>query len=276
MHKSTKLTPTLRREVYLCWQNSKKPLRQLAVQYHVDKNVIKEVLIRGKIGDFTVHDSVNRRYRTIEYGLRRLSWVEKQLTVKIAKQQKRLKRYERQSPGELVHGDTKRLPMIAKPNRFRQALVKSQVLYVAIDDYSRFLLADLLPDRTMWSSAVFLETTALRLPMPMEIHYSDNGGEYKGNQTHAFVAACSRLGIEQRFTKPHHPWTNGKAERVIKTLLNEWFRPNQNNFTSLEQMKKSLYDYVDYYNHERQHQSLNNLTPIQRLAKYYGQSGENA
>jgi transposase InsO family protein len=276
MHKFTKLTPTLRREVYQGWLTGKKSLRQLANQYHVDKNVVATVLLRGKIGDFTVHDSTNHRYRTIEYGLRRLAAVEQQLQVKIAKREKRNRRYEHQSPGEMVHGDTKRLPAIARPDKFRQTLVKSQVLYVAIDDYSRFLIADIMPDRTMWSSSIFLQTTALRLPMPIETHYSDNGGEYKGNSTHAFVAGCARLGIEQRFTRSNHPWTNGKAERVIKTLMTEWFRPNRRQFSTVADMKKSLYDYVDRYNHERPHQSLNNLTPAQRLAQYYTKSGDNA
>ena len=57
-----------------------------------------------------------------------------------------------------------------------------------------------------------------RAPFETECHYSDNGGEYKGNSSHAFVATCLRLGIQQKFTKPNHPWTNGKAERVIKTI----------------------------------------------------------
>jgi transposase InsO family protein len=137
-------------------------------------------------------------------------------------------------------------------------------------------MADILPDRTMWSSATFLEVTAVRSPFPVQCHYSDNGGEFKGNATHAFVAGCVRLGITQQFTKPRHPWTNGKAERVIKTILNEWYRPNQKSFQSAEEQQQSLYRYVDYYNHQRPHQSLNGLTPAQRLAQYYTPTGDNA
>ena len=183
MHKNTKLTPTLRREVYNLWVKGIYSFRQLSGQYHVDKNIISKVVLRGKLGDFSVHDSTNRRYRTIEYGLRRLSNTEQQLAVKLAKRTKRNKRYERSMPGEMVHGDTKRLPNIYRPDRFRQILIKSQVLYVWIDDYSRWLMADLLPDRTMWSSSIFLETMAVRSPFPIECHYSDNGGEFKGNKT---------------------------------------------------------------------------------------------
>jgi len=276
MHKSTKLTPSLRRSIYQIWSKSNVSLRKLADQYHVDKNIIKVVVLRGKIGDFTVHDSTNHRYRTIEYGLRRLSFAERQIAKKIDKRARRANRYEREAPGEMIHGDTKRFANIYRPDRFRQIIVKAPVLYIAIDDYSRFLTADILPDKTMWSSAIFFESTVLRLPFVVEMYYTDNGGEYKGNQTHALVSSCARLGIQQRFTRPKHPWTNGKAERVIQTIIKEWFKPNVKQFTSLEKMKQSLYQYVDWYNHERKHQSLNNLTPAQRLTQYYRQSGDNA
>jgi transposase InsO family protein len=35
-------------------------------------------------------------------------------------------------------------------------------------------------------------------------------------------AVCAQLGIGRRFTKPGHPWTNGKAERFNRTLQTEW------------------------------------------------------
>ena len=276
MHKNTKLTPNLRRDIYRSWSKGYSSLRSLALQYHVDKNIIKIVILRGKIGDFTIHDSTNHRYRTIEYGLRRLAYTERQVGKKLAKRERRANRYERRIPGEMVHSDTKRFPNINRPDRFRQPIIKAPVLYIAIDDYSRFLVADILPDKTMWSSAIFLESAALRLPFSMDVYYTDNGSEYKGNTTHALVATCARLGIQQKYTKPNHPWTNGKAERVIKTITEQWFNKNRDQFTSLETMKKSLYEYVDWYNHERPHQGINNLTPIQRLTQYYQQSGDNA
>lgn len=276
MHKNTKLTPALRREIYQIWQKGRYSFRYLAKRYHVDKNVIKTVAMRGRLGDFSVHDSTNHRYRTLEYGLKRLSMTEKVLAVKIAKREKRNKRYEKSIPGEMVHGDTKRLPNLYLPGRFRQIVAKSPVLFIWIDDFSRWILADLLPDRTMWSSAIFLETMAVRTPFPVQCHYSDNGGEYRGNQTHAFAAGCVRLGIEQRFTKPKHPWTNGKAERAIQTIMKEWYLPGKPHFTSLDDMKRSLYDYVDWYNHERQHQGIDYQTPFERLAQFYLKSGDNA
>lgn len=270
MHKHTKLTPTLRKEVYAMWSTGRHSFRSLARSYHVDKNVIGKAVLRGRLGDFSVHDSTNRRYRTIEYGLRRLAKAGDLVQKRLDRQN--VRRYEHAIPGEMVHGDTKRLRNVwikGVPPRPKQ-----EVLFVSIDDCTRWLVADILPDKTMWSSSVFLESTLLRLPFTAECYYTDNGGEYRGAHDHAFAAGCVRFGIEQRFTKPKHPWTNGKAERVIKTLVHEWLK--KHTFASHEERRASLYAFVDWYNHERPHMGLKGLTPAQKLASILAPSGDNA
>ena len=62
MHKNTKLTEPLRKEVFRRWQKEKLSLRKLAAEYHVDKKVIQRVIERGKQGEFGVRDSTNQRY----------------------------------------------------------------------------------------------------------------------------------------------------------------------------------------------------------------------
>lgn len=266
MHKYTKLTPTTRKQVYAQWCRGKQSFRTLAKLYHVDKNVIALAMRRGRLGDFSVHDSTNHRYRTIEYGLKRLAKTMERVERRLARQ--RIPRYERKIPGELLHGDTKRLVKLHGQST-------AEVLYVAIDDCTRWLVADIYPDKTMWSSSLFLEMTLLRLPFKVEKHYSDNGTEYKGPASHAFVATCARYGIQQGFTQVAHPWTNGKAERVIRTLMEEWHRVEQ--FTSPDQRRQSLYQFVDWYNHERKHMGLHDHTPAEKLALVVQQqSGENA
>jgi len=270
MHKHTKLTPTMRRELYETWCRSHSSVRALANYYHVDKRVVSRVLLRGRIGDFSIHDSMNRRYRTIEYGLKRLFATEVVIQKRLDKRNNH-PRYERSIPGELLHGDTKRLPAI-KGLPARQ--MRREVLFVAIDDNSRFAAADILPDKTSESAAVFLENTLPRLPFHVECHYSDNGGEYKGGADHVFMAACKRFGLSQKFTQPYHPWTNGKAERFIKTIIHEWLR--KNTFKSYEERRSSLYKFIDEYNHTRPHMGLNGKTPSQRLSSYLVETGDNA
>jgi transposase InsO family protein len=38
---------------------------------------------------------------------------------------------------------------------------------------------------------------------------------------HGGIAAYNQRGIARRFTKPHRPWTNGKAGRFNRTLQTE-------------------------------------------------------
>jgi len=80
--------------------------------------------------------------------------------------------------------------------------------------------------------------------------------------------------ITQHFTKPRTPQTNGKAERVIRTLMEEWHRMNC--FSSKDDRRMSLYAFVDWYNHERKHGSITS-TPIARLERFIQvESGDNA
>lgn len=70
--------------------------------------------------------------------------------------QERLKReakhYNKSYPGELVHLDTKRLPLL----KGRSANEPREYLFVAIDDFSRELYADIFLDKTQHSDVRFL------------------------------------------------------------------------------------------------------------------------
>jgi topoisomerase IA-like protein len=62
MHSNSKLAPKLRKEIYDVWKKEKCSLRDLGDRYHVDKRVIGRIIERGKRGDFSLHDSTNKRY----------------------------------------------------------------------------------------------------------------------------------------------------------------------------------------------------------------------
>lgn len=262
MHKHTKLLPYQRREIYRRWLQGEK-IAHLAAKYEVSRKTIYEVLKKAKSGVFVNYSSMNYRYRDLHFGLRKLSKTEKALAKKIAKREKRLKRYERYSPGELVHFDTKRLPLLPG-----EAIVQPREhLHVAVDDYSRWLFADIFPDKTSYSSAIHLDETIITMPFQIECTYSDNGSEYKGRKDHPFVQLCTEYKINQKFTMPNHPQSNGKAERVIRTLMTEWYRRGY--FDSREKRRRFLYSYVNWYNNVRPHQSLQEKTPLQRLEEYF-------
>lgn len=262
MHKNTRLLPYQRREIYHRWKYGEK-VATLARQFLVSRETVYKIIRNGKLNVFENRKSINERYRNIYYGLRNLSDTEKRLAKKIAAKEHRLKRYEKQMPGEMVHFDTKRLPLL-----WGEAITQPrEYLFVAIDDYSRWMYADIFPDKTSYSSAIFLEEVRRAMPFHIERAYSDNGSEYKGTQSHPFVEVCKRYGIAQGFTQVKHPWTNGKAERVIKTLMTEWCRKGRI-FNGRDERRKFLYAYVSWYNQVRPHQSLGNQSPLQRLEGY--------
>lgn len=225
---------------------------------------IYRALKHARLGVFVNLPSVNHRYRQAQYGLQRLSAAEKVLAKKLARRAHRLKRYEKDAPGELVHFDTKKLPVM-----YGEAISQPREwLHVAVDDFSRFLAANILPDKTSFSSAIFLEETLHALPFAVEKAYSDNGSEYRGRSDHPFVAGLRRRGIRQGFTKPHHPYTNGKAERVIRTIMTECFQRHGAGFPSRAHRRRFLYAFVNWYNTTRPHESLGGVSPLQRLEAF--------
>jgi transposase InsO family protein len=263
MHKNTRLLPYMRRAVYQAWLSGQ-TVANLSREYKVTRPIIYQVLERGKIRDFANHKSTNKRFRTIEYGLKRLAQTEARLQKKIDRLA--IRRYEKEYPGQMVHFDTKRLPLL----RGEAVRDRREHLHVAIDDYSRYLTADIFPDKGQYSSAIHLQEVISQAPFNIEETYSDNGSAYRGRIDHAFVAKCIANKIPQKFTRPRHPQTNGKAERVIRTLMEEWhagFRSME--CVTREQRKQSLQAYARHYNFERKHKGINDLTPIQRITNYY-------
>ena len=56
---------------------------------------------------------------------------------------------------------------------------------------------------------------------------TDNGKEYGSSEPtydHYYGASCLILSVKHITTKVKHPWTNGYAERFIKTLYQEFFQ----------------------------------------------------
>lgn len=257
MHKNTKLLPYQRREAYRRWCQGER-VTDLAKQYQVSRKTLYEVFTKAKLGVFENFSSKNLRYRTIEYGFKRLARVEKAVAKRLDKRARRLNRYEKEYPGEMVHTDSSVLPLL----RGEAITTPREYLYVFVDDYSRFLFADILPDQTSWSAAIALDEAIRMFPFEIVRMYSDNGKEFK----RAFRELCHREDITQQFTRPYTPRTNGKAERVIKTIKTELLRGHSH--LSREERRRHLYAFVRHYNHVRPHQSLKNASPMTFLENY--------
>lgn len=261
IHKRARLTPVQRQEIFNKYYSRNIRICDPGKQYSVSRPTIYRVLERGRDKDFSVNLSVNKRFRCLEYGLKRLAKIEAELEKKLKNQ---AKRYNKQYPGEMMHSDTTRLPLLEGESPFR----KPERLFVAIDDYSRKLYAAILPDKTQYSAAKFMEQAVNECPYTVEVWYTDNGREFQGNPgNHAFMKLCQENKIEQRFTKVKTPRTNGKAERVIRTLTEMW--RHKTRFKSGIHRKQEMIRFVNYYNTVKPHKGINNMTPMEKLISYF-------
>lgn len=260
LHKNTRLTPIQRRQVWQEHTELHLNPTQLAQRYRVSRPTIYKILKRARLQEFQPRRSVNKRFRCLEFGCKRLARIEKKLEEKL---KKRARRYEKKYPGELIHVDTKRLPLLKNEKR----LDSREYLFVGIDDHSRELFAAILPDKTQFSSAKFLRQVVAECSYSIETIYSDNGTEYRGKADHEFVKTCRENGFEQRFTRVKRPQTNGKAERVIRTLMEMWHVKIE--FKNREQRKKELLRFINFYNTVKPHKGIDGMTPHEKLIEYF-------
>jgi transposase InsO family protein len=184
-----------------------------------------------------------------------------------------VRRYERASPGELVHLDIKKLGRFRRVGhrihgdhgrRSRGSGV--EFLHIAIDDRTRLAYAARFPDETAASAAAFLALAhrwfAARGVVVRGL-LTDNGSAYR---SHRFGALCGRLELRHHWTRPYRPQTNGKAERFIRTCLGEWAYARA--YPTSVARASALPDFLRYYNEDRFHMGINGLTPMQRLATH--------
>ena len=89
---------------------------------------------------------------------------------------------------------------------------------------------------------------------------SDNGPCYISGQLKNYLEEQKINHIRGR---PYHPMTQGKIERFHRSMKNVI---NLENYYYPWELEKRLEEFVNYYNHERYHESIDNLTPADVFA----------
>jgi transposase InsO family protein len=185
-------------------------------------------------------------------------------------------RYERERPGELIHIDVKKLGRIPDGGGWRAhgrgvrpgstRAIGYDYVHSAIDDHSRLAYSEIHPDEqgttcagVMGRAAEFFASMGITR---IERVMSDNALNYR--RSVAFQAVLAALGARHVLIRPHCPWTNGKAERLNRTLLREWAYSQV--FTSNAERAACLPEWLWHYNTRRRHSSLGGLPPISRLS----------
>jgi transposase InsO family protein len=135
-------------------------------------------------------------------------------------------------------------------------------LSTVLDDYSRYIIAWKLAP-TMAANDVeenlemALENTGLQ---KAKVRHrprllSDNGPAYLSKDLKLFL---KRQHIEHIRGAPYHPMTKGKIERYHRSLKNV---VKLQHYYSPSQLREAIADFVNYYNNQRYHESLDNMTP---------------
>jgi len=182
-------------------------------------------------------------------------------------------RYEHPNPGDLLHVDVKKLGHIPAGGGWRvHGRIGAQhsgtgfdYVHVAVDDHSRVAYLEILPDEKGDTCAQFLHRAVCwfrSFGVIVRRVLTDNAWAYR--RSTAWAAVCSVLQIRRRFTKPGCPWTNGKAERLNRTLQTEWAYSKP--WTSNAARTAALAAWVSHYNTERAHTALGGRPPASRLA----------
>lgn len=160
---------------------------------------------------------------------------------------KRVKRYQKEIPGEQVQMDTCQI----KPGL---------VQFTVIDDCTRFVIAGLYNKKTAVNTVDFLERVIEEAPFPIQRVRTDRGREFTAYDVQDRLL---EWGIKFRPNRPAAPHLNGKVERIQQTMLQEFY-PTVD--LENEDLDFKLDEWLFYYNWHRKHSAINE-TPIEKCCR---------
>ena len=141
-------------------------------------------------------------------------------------------------------------------------------LITVMDDFSRYILAWQLKRDMRADSLIDVVQQAIDATGMDKVTVkdrtsllSDNGVGYVSR---AFEDYLRLVGMKHILASPFHPQTNGKVERYQQTLKG---CINQLPYDMPSELREAIESFVEYYNHQRYHEALGNVTPAD---VYYG------
>jgi len=170
---------------------------------------------------------------------------------------KAFQRFEKEHPNELWQMDFKGHFLMTEGGRCHPLTV--------LDDCSRFLLGLRACDGENRKNVVEHLTYIFRRYGMPERMLMDNGppwGDDGDNPYTRLTVWLLRLGIDVSHGRPHHPQTQGKDERLHRTLKAELI--SRKDFANLSDCQVAFDDWRDTYNQVRPHEALDMCVPGER------------
>lgn len=184
------------------------------------------------------------------------------------KEKRTFKKFPACDPG-FIHVDIFSLPKIDKERK---------KVFIAIDRTTRLMTLRTYKTANKQAAVDFLKHCQNFYPFKIYKVLTDNGGQftnrcYKKNSKvkrpaeHVFGQYCVEHNIEHALTKPYHPWTNGMAERSIKTVKNDVvYRMHYDNSS---QLTNALYGFVRFFNCDRPYKAMDGKTPVELTETWF-------
>jgi transposase InsO family protein len=155
-------------------------------------------------------------------------------------------------------------------------------LFLAIDRVSKFTHVAFFDADTKLNGAAFRREVVEAFPYRIHTVPTDNGmafadlpknrGRYPEIEAifggHIFDRVCREHGIGHRLTKPYHPWTNGQAERMNRTVKASSRSDGAIkafHYPDLEALKAHVLAFVTAYNFAKHRKALRWRTPFQAI-----------
>jgi transposase InsO family protein len=147
-------------------------------------------------------------------------------------------------------------------------------MFLAIDRVTKFVHVAFFGANTKMNGAAFLREVVAAFPYRIHTVLTDNGmafadlPRYRDGPTarwmgHIFDRVCRENGIEHRLTKPYHPWTNGQAERMNRTVKEATIKAFH--YPGLDALKAHVLAFVRAYNFAKHLKALRWRTPFQAI-----------
>jgi transposase InsO family protein len=179
-------------------------------------------------------------------------------------------RYEKAAPGDLAHIDLKKLPNVKGQN-------PKEKYYLAgvLDDYSRLVYQEKLPDKQAETVSAFWERARYWFKTTYQIEFkallSDNGTEFTTHHVnsrykHVFEQTLACHQVKHKYTQPYRPQTNGKIERYWRTWQESAWQPTA--FENWTQVEQAIKQSQQQYNQWRKHGGIGYQTPQHRLRQW--------
>jgi len=149
-------------------------------------------------------------------------------------------------PGEGVQLDTKHI--------WEDGFIK--YLFSVLDPYTSKYFAKVFLTKESRNAILLHREAEKYFGFPILSIQTDNGSEFRG-EYHRWL---EKQNIPHYFIPKKSPLWNSKIERIHKTIDDEYFLNPDSSFQTIK-------EWLDFYNFERIHLSLNGLTPHEKYLK---------